>query len=105
MDGLGVLCAAREALTIDELAAVAGWTGEAARRAFVRGARELLVESQRTEDVFAYRLRHESIRAHVAKAIGVDALRGYHRALAQKLATWPAPIDPGGRTYALRRVR
>jgi hypothetical protein len=104
VDGLGVLCAAREALTIDEVAAVAGWTGEAARRAFVRGARELLVESQRAEDVAAYQLHHDSIRAQVAKAIGADALRGHHRALAQKLATWPAPVEPAARHYALRHA-
>lgn len=104
VDGLGVLCAAREALTIDEVAAVAGWTGEAVRRAFVRGARELLVESQRAEDVPAYRLHHDSIRAHVAKAIGADALRGHHRALAQKLATWPAPVEPAARHYAARHA-
>jgi WD40 repeat protein/predicted phosphodiesterase len=104
VDGLGVLCAAREALTIDEVAAVAGWTGEAVRRAFVRGARELLVESQRAEDVPAYRLHHDSIRAQVAKAIGAEALRGHHRALAQKLATWPAPMEPAARHYALRNA-
>ena len=104
VDGLGVLCAARDALTLDEMADVAGWTGEAVRRAFVRGARELLVESQRAEDVPAYRLHHDSIRAQIAKAIGADALRGHHHALAQKLATWPAPVDPAARHYALRHA-
>jgi hypothetical protein len=47
VDGLGILCAAHEALTLDELGAVAGWTGEAQRRTFVRAARELLVETLR----------------------------------------------------------
>ncbi|HEX3480658.1 MAG TPA: ATP-binding protein, partial [Kofleriaceae bacterium] len=102
--GLGILCAAREALTIDEVATVAGWDGEAPRRAFVRGARELLVESQRTEDVLAYRLHHDSIRGYVAKAIGAGALRQYHRALAEKLATWPAPLESAARQYALRHA-
>src|SRR5262249_13567259 len=44
--GLGILCAAREALSLDELAAVAGWSDDVPRRAFLRGARELLVETQ-----------------------------------------------------------
>jgi hypothetical protein len=48
--GLGILCAAREALTLDELGAVAGWADEAERQAFVRGARELLVETPRPEE-------------------------------------------------------
>jgi hypothetical protein len=42
-----ILCAAHEARTLDELGAVAGWTGEAQRRTFVRAARELLVETLR----------------------------------------------------------
>src|SRR5262249_17451657 len=46
VDGFGVLCAAREALPLDELGAVAGWTGEPQRRAFVHGARELLIETR-----------------------------------------------------------
>jgi len=104
VDGLGILCAAREALTLDELGAVTGWTGEAQRRAFVRGAGELLVETRRTDDMPEYRLHHDSIRAHVAGAIGTAALRGHHRALAHQLATWPAPRDAMARRYALRHA-
>ena len=37
VDGLGVLCAARESLTLDELGRVARWTGAAPRQAFGRG--------------------------------------------------------------------
>jgi hypothetical protein len=43
-NGLGILCAAREALSLDELGTVAGWASDAERRVFVRGAMELLVE-------------------------------------------------------------
>jgi len=46
VDGLGVLCAAREPLTLDELGRVARWTGPAPRQAFVRGAREWLIETR-----------------------------------------------------------
>jgi hypothetical protein len=36
--GLGILCASREPLTLDEVAAVAGWTDDARRLAFARAA-------------------------------------------------------------------
>jgi len=77
--GLGILCAAREALSLDELAAVVGWSGDAPRRAFLRGARELLVETARPDGTREYRLHHDSIRAHVAKEIGSVVLSQHHR--------------------------
>ncbi|TMQ04047.1 MAG: NACHT domain-containing protein, partial [Deltaproteobacteria bacterium] len=77
VDGLGLLCAARDALSLDELGRVAGWNSEPQRRAF------------------------DSIRAHVAKAMGIDQLTAHHLALAQRLATWPAPADAAARRYAL----
>jgi hypothetical protein len=104
VDGLGLLCAARGALTLDELGRVAGWTHEPQRRAFLRGARELLIATERAGRVFEYRLHHDSIRAHVADAIGIDRLAAHHRALAQRLATWPAPADAAGRRYALHHA-
>ncbi|HEX2688280.1 MAG TPA: AAA family ATPase [Kofleriaceae bacterium] len=104
VDGLGVLCAARESLTVDELGRVARWTGAAPRQAFVRGAREWLIETRRSSGASEYRLHHDSIRAHVANAIGSDALAGHHLALAERLATWPAPTDASARRYALRHA-
>jgi len=104
VDGLDILCAAREALTLDELGRVAGWTGEAQRRAFLRGARELLIESRRAGTVREYRLHHDSIRAQVAGTLGEATLREHHYALAQKLATWPAPVEATPRRYALRHA-
>jgi len=73
VDGLGILCAAREALTLDELGAVAGWTGEPQRRTFVRSARELLIESRRADGVSEYRLHHDSIRDQIVQSIGAAA--------------------------------
>jgi hypothetical protein len=104
VDGLGVLCAAREPLTLDELGRVARWTGAAQRQAFVRGAREWLIETRRTSGAAEYRLHHDSIRVHIANAIGTDALAGYHLALAERLATWPAPAEASARRYALRHT-
>jgi len=104
VDGLGVLCAAREPLTLDELGQVARWTGAAPRQAFVRGAREWLIETRRTSGASEYRLHHDSIRAHVANVIGTDVLAGHHLALAERLATWPAPAGASARRYALRHA-
>jgi WD40 repeat protein len=104
VDELGVLCAAREPLTLDELGRVACWTGAAARQAFVRGACEWLIETRRTSGASEYRLHHDSIRAHVANAIGTDALAGYHLALAERLATWPAAPEASARRYALHHA-
>ena len=102
--GLGILCAAREALTLDELGTVAGWADEAQRQAFVRGARELLVETWRADNQLEYRLHHDSIRAHITSTLGVAVIRGHHAALAQRLATWPPPADAATRRYALRHA-
>ena len=104
VDGLGVLCAAREPLTLDELGRVARWTGATSRQAFVRGAREWLIETRRTSGASEYRLHHDAIRAHVADAIGTDALVAHHLALAERLATWPAPSEASARRYALRHA-
>jgi len=104
VEGLGILCAAREALTLDDLGAVATWIADATRRAFLRGAKEVLVETQRPDGQREYRLHHDSIRAHIAQAIGDVALRGHHRVLTQRLATWPAPAQAVARRYALRHA-
>jgi len=102
--GLGILCAAREALTLDELGAVAGWTDEAQRQAFVRDASELLVETHRADQQTEYRLHHDAIHAHITSMLGPAVVRGHHAALARQLATWPAPRDATTRRYALRHA-
>lgn len=76
---------------------MADWTHEPQRRAFLRGVRELLVETLRVGRVSEYRLHHDSIRAHVARAIGSDALATHPLALAQRIATWPPPADAAAR--------
>ncbi len=78
-----------------------GWIHEPQRRAFLRGARELLLETRRTNRVSEYRLHHDAIRTHIAKAIGSDAVAAHHLALAQRLATWPVPADAAAQRYAL----
>lgn len=102
VQGLGILCAAREALALAEIGAVAEWTDEAQRRAFLRAAGELLVETRRSDGRSEYRLHHDSIRAHIAAVLGAAQLRGHHAALARWLASWPVPADAAARRYALR---
>src|SRR5262249_18849148 len=104
VDGLGILCVAREPLTLDELGRVAGWTYEPQRRGFLRGACELLIRTRRAGGKSEYRPHHDSIRTHIAEAIGTDTLVAHHRALAERLATWPVPPDPAARRYALRHA-
>jgi hypothetical protein len=104
VQGLGILCAAREALSLDELGAVAGWTGDTQRRAFVRGAMELLVETRRPDGTREYRLHHDSIRAHIARTIGSVALSEHHRSVARQLASWPCSPGESSRRYALRHA-
>src|SRR5262249_8169708 len=76
----------------------------APRQAFVRGAREWLIETRRPSGVSEYRLHHDSIRAYIANAIGTDALAGHHLALAERLATRPAPAQARARPYGLRHA-
>ncbi|HEX7940263.1 MAG TPA: hypothetical protein VF488_00580, partial [Gemmatimonadaceae bacterium] len=77
---------------------------EPQRRTSLGISRELLIETRRTSRVFEYRLHHDSIRAYIAEAIGSDALAAHHLALAQRLATWPAPADAAARRYALNHA-
>jgi len=104
VDGLGILCAAREALSLDELAVVAGWAGDAPRRAFLRGAKEVLVETRRAIEGLEYRLHHDAIRAYILRSIGGTAIRAHHAALANQLAIWPTAGAAATRRYALRHA-
>jgi hypothetical protein len=102
--GLGILCAAREPLSLDELAAVAGGEDIVQREEFKQTALELLIETRREDGVAEYRLHHDSIRAHIVEQIGRAVVRGHHAALARKLATWPASSDGVARRYSLRHA-
>jgi hypothetical protein len=104
VQGLGVLCAAREALTLDELEGVAGWIEETQRDTFRRTALEVLIETRRTDTVREYRLHHDSIRQYIADALGTATIRRHHQALADKLATWPPGPGAMARRYALRHA-
>lgn len=99
---LEILCAAREPLALEQIGRVAGWSDPGDLRAVVSLARELLVETQRRDRVTVYGLFHDAVRAFLVERLGSIAIRGHHRELADRLATWPLPRDAATRRYALR---
>jgi WD40 repeat protein len=102
--GLGLLCAAREALSLDVLDELAGWSYDD-KECFVRDARQLLLEEPASwAGVDAYRPRHDWVRELIAERLGAATIHTHHRTLSQKLATWPPPTDAMRRSYAIRHV-
>jgi WD40 repeat protein len=99
--GLGILCAAREALSVEVLAELAAWSYEDRER-FVRDARQLLLEEPGA--VEAYRPRHDWVRELIAERLGASAIRAHHETLARRLATWPPPDEEPRRRYAVRHA-
>ena len=102
--GLGVLCAAQEALSLNMLAEVAGWRSHDKQR-FLPQARQLLLEEPASwAGATAYRPRHDWVRELMAEQLVGAALAAHHGALAAKLATWPLPREMAARRYALRHA-
>jgi WD40 repeat protein len=102
--GLGLLCAAQEALSLDVLAELAGWNYDEKIR-FLRDARQLLLEEPASwAGVEAYRLRHDWVRELIAERLGAATIRAHHKTLSQTLATWPPPADATRRSYAVRHA-
>ena len=105
--GLGILCAAQEALSLDMIAELAQWGPDAyeERARFLREARQLLLEEPASwSGAEAYRPRHEWVRELMEKRLGTATIRDHHAALARTLATWPASAEPATRRYALRHA-
>jgi hypothetical protein len=105
--GLGLLCAAQEALSLDVIADLAGWGPDdyEERERFVREARQLLLEEPASwAGALAYRPRHDWVRELMAERLGGASIRAHHATLSRKLATWPAAVDATARRYALRHA-
>ncbi|APR85051.1 High-affnity carbon uptake protein Hat/HatR [Minicystis rosea] len=104
--GLGLACAAREALPpylYTELLGGSGREGED----FLRVTRPLLLEEPAhwADHRRAYRPYHEHFRQFIAEQIGPKEIRGHHQRIAEALAAWPlSEHDPARRTYALRHA-
>jgi mRNA-degrading endonuclease YafQ of YafQ-DinJ toxin-antitoxin module len=102
--GLGLLCAAREALSLDVLAEVAGWSYDEKER-FAREARQLLLEEPVAwAGIEAYRPRHDWVRELIAERLGAATVRQHHATLARTLAAWPSRLGATARRYAVRHA-
>ena len=90
--GLGLLCAAREALSLDVLADVAGWSYDE-KEHFAREARQLLLEEPAAwAGALAYRPRHDWVRELIAERLGAATVRQHHATLARALAACCRPV-------------
>ncbi len=106
--GLGLLCAAREALPVSVLDLLLG--GVSRREALLRRVRSVLLEEpaawhpyRESLDEVAYRPYHDSFRGFIEKKLGgATAMQGFHQTLMESLAPWPAAEGPFNRAYVLR---
>jgi hypothetical protein len=103
--GLGVLCAAREALPLSAIEETAGWDGGDAREDFLGTVRPFLLEApEQWAGEASYRPFHASFREFVAEKVGPKGMREHHRRLLATVAAWPAEGDKFARGYALRHA-
>ena len=104
--GLGVACAACEALPARLFGEVLGWT-TSQREGFLRVARPFLREERDHwhRGQSAYRPYHECFREFIADKLGDREIRAHHQRLAATLAAWPPDARyPDQRAYALRHA-
>ncbi|WP_437873036.1 TIR domain-containing protein [Sorangium sp. So ce363] len=88
--GLGLVCAAREAVPIEEIDAAGGWKNVETGEDFLRAARTLLLEEPASwRGARAYRPYHEAFRAFVAEKLGPKRMAELHRRLLETTARWP----------------
>ncbi|WP_437978630.1 TIR domain-containing protein [Sorangium sp. So ce295] len=106
-NGLGLVCAAREALPLEEIEAAWGWQGMEAGEDFLHAARALLLEEPASwRGARAYRPYHEAFRAFVADKLGPKRMAELHRRLLETTARWPLAGDASDfqRRYAVRHA-
>ncbi|WP_437752636.1 TIR domain-containing protein [Sorangium sp. So ce1389] len=89
-DGLGLLCAAREALPLEEVQAALGWDDLQTREDFLEATRALLLEEpEHWRGARAYRPYHEAFRDFVVEKLGPTRMGELHRQLLRTTARWP----------------
>ncbi|WP_437291456.1 outer membrane protein assembly factor BamB family protein [Sorangium sp. So ce406] len=89
-NGLGLICATREALPLEEIEAAWGWNDIEAGEDFLRAARALLLEEPASwRGARAYRPYHEAFRTFVAEKLGPKRMAELHRRLLETTARWP----------------
>ena len=105
--GLGLACAAREALPASLVGTILGWTSKLDVQEFLRVARPFLLEQDAPwhNHARAYRLYHESLREFIITNLSGKTMREHHAQLSKTLAAWP-PDDGSApqRIYALRHA-
>ena len=104
--GLGLLCAARQALPLTLLEELLGWKAtDGATATFLRRARPFLhLEPAPVTTVVpaeSVRLSHSALQRFVEEQLGPTALHQNHRQIAAALCTWP-PLEDS--LYAFRRL-
>jgi WD40 repeat protein len=104
LKGLGLACAAREALADYLFGELLGGSTSGAEE-FLQATRPFLRKELALDGRSAYRPCHECLREFIAKKIGPPKLREYHENFVQTLAAWPpCEQDPFWRAYALRHA-
>ncbi|WP_437283624.1 TIR domain-containing protein [Sorangium sp. So ce375] len=106
-NGLGLVCAAREALPLEEIEAAWGRSDVEDGEAFLRDARPLLLEEPASwRGARAYRPYHEAFREFVAEKLGPKRMAELHRRLLETAARWPVPEGQSDfrRLYAARHA-
>ncbi|XXY54588.1 AAA family ATPase [Sorangium sp. So ce269] len=105
--GLGLVCAAREALPLEEIEAAWGWHDVEAGEDFLRAARALLLEEPASwRGARAYRPYHEAFRAFITEKLGPKRMAELHRRLLETAARWPVAEGESDfrRRYAARHA-
>ncbi|WP_437760199.1 TIR domain-containing protein [Sorangium sp. So ce1389] len=106
-NGLGLICAAREALPLEEIEAAWGWHDVEAGDDFLRAVRALLLEEPASwRGARAYRPYHEAFRAFLAEKFGPKRMAELHRRLLETTARWPVAEGESEfrRRYAARHA-
>lgn len=104
--GLGLLCAARQALPLPLLEELLGWkAADGDTAAFLRQARPFLhiepAPASTSVPVDSARLAHSAIVQFIEEQLGQTAVHQNHRQIAAALCCWP-PLEDG--LYAFRRL-
>ncbi|WP_437516751.1 TIR domain-containing protein [Sorangium sp. So ce1099] len=106
-NGLGLICAAREALPLEEIDAAWGWNNVETGEDFLRAARALLLEEPASwRGARAYRPYHEAFRAFLTEKFGPKRMAELHRRLLETAARWPVAEGESEfrRRYAARHA-
>jgi WD40 repeat protein len=102
--GFGILCAAQEALSLDMLVEIIGWSYDEKQR-FIRNARQLLLEESASwTGVEVYRPRHDWVRELISDRLGSATLKAHHVTLSRTLASWPPTTGVAATRYCLRHA-